>query len=94
MKKYAMIGYYPPGSIGQVYAVGNEGVTVAEARERAAEEGLELFQLFPLPGEESGPHQFYRHHVDGTYRQGRSREFAARLSSYVGGLIKKDEAGM
>jgi hypothetical protein len=93
MKKYAMIGYYPDGVSGQVYAVGNDGVTVEEAKEHAAKEDLELFQLFPLPGEEVGPHQFYRRQEDGKYKQGRSREFAARLSEYVGGLIKKDEAG-
>ncbi len=91
MHEYAMIGYYPSG--GGVYAVGNEGVTVKEAKELAAKEGLELFQLFPLQGKESGPHQFYRRQEDGTYKQGRSREFAARLSGYVGALIEKDEAG-
>jgi hypothetical protein len=92
MPEYAMIGYYPPHVSGQVYAVGNEGVTVQEAKNRAAEEGLEMFQLFPLRGKDSGPHQFYRLHEDGKYEQGRSREFAARLSEYVGGLIDKDEA--
>jgi hypothetical protein len=56
MKKYAMIGYYPSDVGGGVYAVGNEGVTVAEAKEHAAKEGLELFQVFPLQGQESGPH--------------------------------------
>lgn len=90
--RYAMVCYYPPHVSGQVYAVGNEGVTVEEAKDRAAEEGLEMFQLFPLRGEDTGPHQFYRLHEDGKYKQGRSREFAARLSGYVDGLIKKDEA--
>ena len=93
MKKYAMIGYYLSDVGGGVYAVGNEGVTVAEAKEHAATEGLELFQLFPLQRHESGPHQFYRRQEDGTYKQGRSREFAARLSGYVGSLIEEDEAG-
>ncbi len=36
MHKYAMIGYYPIEVSGQVYAVGNEGVTVDEVKERAA----------------------------------------------------------
>ena len=92
MPKYAMIGYYPLHVSGQVYAVGNEGVTVEEAKERAAEKGLEMFQLFPLPGE-GGGHRFYRLHENGKYAQGQSRYFAARLSGYVGGLIEKDEAG-
>ena len=87
-----MIGYYPQQVHGQVYAVGNEGVTVEEAKEHAAKEGLELFQLFPLPGE-GGGHRFFRRQEDGSYKQGRSREFAARLSGYVGSLIEKDEAG-
>lgn len=91
MYKYAMIGYYPNEIRGQVYAVGNEGVTTKEARRLAAEEGLEMYQLFPLPGE-GGGHRFYRRKDDGGYKQGRSREFAARLSAYVGGLIEKDEA--
>lgn len=76
------------------HAVGNEGVTRAGAKERAAEEGLEGFQLFPLQGqEETGGHHFYRRQEGGDYEMGRSREFAARLSSYVAGLIKKDESG-
>lgn len=91
MHRYAMIGYYPQEVSGQVYAVGNEGVTTKEAQERAAEEGLEMFQLFPLPGE-GGGHRFYRRKKDGGYKQGESREFAARLSAYVGGLIVKDKA--
>ena len=91
-KKYAMIGYYPNEVSGGVYAVGNEGVTAKEAKEQAAEEDLELYQLFPLRGKQSGPHQLYRRQEDGTYKQGRSREFAARLSGYVGGLIANDEA--
>ena len=91
MDKFAMVGYYPSG---QVYAVGNEGITRDGAKERAAEEGLEVFQLFPLHGqEETGDHVFYRRRSDGGYEIGRSREFAARLSPYVGGLIKNDEAG-
>jgi hypothetical protein len=91
MHKYAMIGYYPSEVSGQVYAVGNQGVSAKEAQRRAAEEGLELYQLFPLPGEGSG-HQFYRRQEDGGYKQSRSREFAARLSGYVGRIIEKDEA--
>jgi hypothetical protein len=87
-----MIGYYPIHVSGQVYAVGNEGVTVKEAKERAAEEGLEMFQLFPLPGE-GGGHRFYRSREDDGYKQSKSREFAARLSGYVGGLIERDKAG-
>jgi hypothetical protein len=92
MNKYAMIGYYPDLDKGGVYAVGNEGVTVKKAKELAAKEDLELFQLFPLQGKQSGPHQLYRRKEDGGYKQGRSREFAARLSGYVGRLIEKDEA--
>ncbi len=91
-KKYAMVGYYPSDVSGGVYAVGNEGVTTQEAKERAAEEGLELFQLFPLRGKPTGNHRFYRLKEDGNYEHGRSREFAARLSEYVGSLIEKDEA--
>lgn len=91
-KKYAMIGYYPNEVSGGVYAVGNEGVTAQEAKEQAAEEDLELYQLFPLRGKETGQHQLYRRQEDGTYKQGRSREFAARLSGYVGRLIEKNEA--
>ncbi len=91
-KKYAMIGYYPNEVSGGVYAVGNEGVTTQEAHERAVEEDLELFQLFPLRGQPTGQHRFYRRQVDGAYKQGQSREFAARLSEYVGGLIEKDDA--
>jgi hypothetical protein len=90
--RYAMVGYYPLHVNGQVYAVGNEGVTVKEAKDRAADEGLELFQLFPLRGKDTGPHQLYRLHENGKYVQGRSREFAARLSGYVGKLIERDEA--
>ncbi len=93
MNKYAMIGYYPNDVSGQVYAVGNEGVTVDEAKEHAAREGLELFQLFPLRDKPTGPHRFYRRDEDGEYKHGRSREFAARLSGYVARLIEKDEAG-
>lgn len=93
-KKYAMIGYYPNEVSGGVYAVGNEGVTTRKAKELAAKEDLELFQLFPLQGKETGQHQFYRRNEHGEYKQGRSREFAARLSGYVGRLIiEKDEAG-
>ncbi len=93
MKKFAMIGYYPNSVSGGVYAVGNEGITLEDAKELAAEESLELFQLFPLKDKETGQHQFYRRQEDGSYKQGRSREFAARLSGYVGSLIEKDEAG-
>ena len=93
MKKFAMIGYYHETE-GGVYAVGNEGVTIQEAKERAAKEGLALFQLFPLQGKESGDHQFYPRQEDGSYnKQGKSRYFCARLSPYVGRLIAKDEAG-
>jgi len=92
MNKYAMIGYYPNEVSGGVYAVGNEGVTTEEAKEHAAREHLELFQLFPLKGQQSGPHRFYRRNENGNYVHGRSREFAARLSGYVGGLIEEDEA--
>ena len=71
----------------------NEGVTLQEAKERAAKEGLALFQLFPLQGKETGQRQFNRRHEDGTYnKQGRSREVAARLAGYVGNLTEKDEA--
>jgi hypothetical protein len=91
-KHYAMVGYYPLHVSGQVFAVGNEGVTVQEAKDYAAKEGLEMFQLFPLRNKDTGPHRFYRLHEDGKYKQGRSREFAARLSEYVGGLIVRDEA--
>jgi hypothetical protein len=92
MKKFAMIGYYHDHE-GGVYAVGNEDVTLQEAKERAAKEGLALFQLFPLQGKETGQRQFKRRLEDGTYnKQGRSREVAARLSGYVGNLIEKDEA--
>jgi hypothetical protein len=91
-KKYAMVGYYPNDVSGGVYAVGNEGVTTQEAKKRAAEEGLELFQLFPLRGKPTGDHRFYRLKEDGSYKRGESREFAARLSGYVGSLIEKDEA--
>ncbi len=91
-KKYAMVGYYPNDVSGGVYAVGNEGVTVKEAKERAAEEGLELFQLFPLRGKPTGDHRFYRLEEDGSYKRGESREFAARLSGYVGGLIEEAKA--
>ncbi|MBA4116220.1 MAG: hypothetical protein H0X71_07225 [Rubrobacter sp.] len=93
MKKFAMIGYYPNSVSGGVYAVGNEGITLEDAKELAAEESLELFQLFPLKDKETRQHQFYRRQEDGSYKQGRSREFAARLSGYVGSLIEKDEAG-
>lgn len=91
MYKYALIGYYPEQIHGQVYAVGNEGVTVEEAKELAANEGLELFQVFPLPGE-GGGHRFFRRQEDDSYKQGRSREFAARLSAYVAGLIQEDKS--
>jgi hypothetical protein len=87
-----MIGYYPNDVSGQVYAVGNEGVTVDEAKEHATREGLEMYQLFPLRYKPTGQHLFRRRNEDGDYVQGRSREFAARLSGYVGGLIEKDEA--
>jgi hypothetical protein len=92
-EKYAMIGYYPIDVSGQVYAVGNEGVTVEEAKEHAAGEGLEMYQLFPLRYKPTGQHLFRRRNEDGDYVQGRSREFAARLSEYVGRLIEKDVAG-
>lgn len=39
MHKYAMIGYYPREISGQVYAVGNEGVTINEAKALANDEG-------------------------------------------------------
>jgi hypothetical protein len=92
LKKFAMIGYYHETE-GGVYAVGNEGVTIQEAKERAAKEGLVLFQLFPLQGKESGDHQFYPRQGDGSYnKQGKTRYFCARLSGYVGRLIEKDEA--
>ena len=82
------------GPEGGVYAVGNEGVTLQEAKERAAQEGLALFQFFPLQGKETGQHQFYPRQADGSYnKQGRSRYFCARLSPNVGRLIAKDEAG-
>jgi hypothetical protein len=42
MKKFAMVGYYHDYE-GGVYTVGNEGVTVEEAKERAAKEELALF---------------------------------------------------
>ena len=62
-------------------------------KERAAKEGLALFQLFPLQGKETGQHRFYRRQKDGTFKkQGRSREVAARLSGYVGNVFEKDEA--
>jgi hypothetical protein len=93
MNKYAMIGYYPNAVSGGVYAVGNEGVTVDEAKEHATREDLECFQLFPLRAKPTGPHRFYRRDEDGQYKHGRSREFAARLSGYVGSLIEKDVAG-
>ena len=92
MKRVAMIGYYHENK-GGVYAVGNEGVRIQEAKERAAKEGLALFQLFPLEGKETGDHQFYPRQEDGSYnKQGKSRYFCARLSDYVGRLIAKDEA--
>lgn len=90
-KKFAMIGYYHRTE-GGVYAVGNEGITRADAITTAAEEGLELFQLFPLEGKHTGQHQFYYRKQDGEYKQGQSRHFAARLSGYVGKLIERDEA--
>lgn len=90
--KYAMIGYYPNHVCGQVYAVGNEGVESGEAKKIAREEGLEMYQLFPLPGE-GGQHQLRRWSDEkGRYTQGQSREFAARLSGYVGKLIEEDKA--
>ena len=89
MNKYAMIGYYPSGP---VFAVGNEGVTTKKAKEHAAREGLECFQLFPLLNKPTGQHLFYYRDEDGKYKKGKSRYFAARLSGYVGGLIAKDEA--
>jgi hypothetical protein len=92
-RKYAMIGYYPNDVSGQAYAVGNDGVTVDEAKEHAAGEGLECFQLFPLRDKPTGQHRFYYRDEGGKYAQGRSRYFAARRSAYVGRLIEKDEAG-
>ena len=90
--KRAMVGYYPGGG---VYAVGNPGITLTGARERAAKEGLVGFQLFPLGGDDAdgGEHIYRRRGENGTYTErGQSREFAAQLSEYVAGLIEKDEA--
>jgi hypothetical protein len=91
MYKYAIIGYYPSGV---VYAVGNEGVTPVEAKEHAAKQDLECFQLFPLERQppKGGHHGFYRRDENGEYRKGRSRYFAAKVSPYVAKLIEKDEA--
>jgi hypothetical protein len=39
MQEFAMIGYYPPDVGGGVYAVGNEGVTLEEAKQVHAPRG-------------------------------------------------------
>ncbi len=91
MHKFAVVGYYPTGA---VYAVGNPGITLDEAKEHAAKEDLESFQLFPLErrSPKGGQHGFYRRDENGEYKKRRSREFAAQLSPYVAKLIEKDEA--
>ncbi len=91
MYRYAMVGYYPSGV---VYAVGSQGVTPKEAKERAAEEDLDSFQLFPLERQppKGGHHGFYRRDENGEYKKGQSREFATQLSPYVARLIEEAEA--
>ncbi len=89
--KRAMVGYYPGGG---VYAVGNPGITLTEARERAAKEGLVGFQLFPLGGDDAdgGEHLYRRRGENGTYTErGQSWEFAAQLTEHVVGPIRDDE---
>lgn len=91
MYRYAMVGYYPSGV---VYAVGSGGVTPKEARERAAREDLESYQVFPLERQppRGGHHGFYRRNENDEYKRGQSREFAAQLTPYVAKLIEKDKA--